>query len=135
VFELLEGEMAGEQLFTLQSALEETYKHGKLIPTKKQWNEVISKIRTDFDHEGEWQNDISIRHALNLRLAGYRESTSGAVYYVGSRCFLWSSSRDATLRYFGRRLCVSQDQVQPVQSCLRNAGYSVRCLAGCMLRT
>ena len=134
IFEILDGELAGEQLFSLEAALEETYKCGKLIPTRKQWNAIIAEIRGDLEMEGGWQNDDSVRTALDLKLAGYREPASGAVYYLGSRAFLWSSSRDASFRYFGRRLSVTYEQIQPVHTCLRNAGYSVRCLAGRVLQ-
>lgn len=130
VFEILDGRHVGEQLFTLEAALEETVKAGKLIPTRKQWNEIICGIRGAFDPEGSWQDDASVRSALALPLAGYREPTSGAVYYLGFRCFLWSSNRDASARYFGRRISVTADQIHPVERCLRDAGYSVRCLAG-----
>lgn len=51
-FEILEGDHAGEQLFTLDAALEETVKAGKLIPTRKQWNEIFLGILGTFDPEG-----------------------------------------------------------------------------------
>ena len=133
VLELLQGELAGEQLFTLEAALAETFKCGKLIPTRKQWNEIISGIRGDIDLEGSWQDDVSIRNVLGLRLAGYRDPSSGAVYYLGSRAFVWSSSRDGAIRRFGRRLPVTRDQIHPVETCSRASGYSVRCLVGNLL--
>lgn len=130
VFEILDGSRAGEQLFTLEAALEETVKAGKLIPTRKQWNEIVRRIRGTFDPDGSWQDDASVRSALALPLAGYREPTSGALYYLDTRCFLWCSSRDASARYFGRRISATADQIHPVDRCLKDAGYSVRCLAG-----
>lgn len=129
-FEILDGCSAGEQLFTLAAALEETTKAGKLIPTRKQWNEIILGIRGDLDPNGTWQEDSTVRSSLGLALAGYREPTSGAVYYLGNRSFLWASSRDASVRYFGRRISATRDQIHPVERCLRDAGYSVRCLSG-----
>lgn len=130
VFEILEGEAPGEQLFTLRAALVETVKAGKLIPTRKQWNEIFLKIRADLNPDGAWQDDSRIRSALALALAGYREPTSGAIYYLGTRTFLWASSRDASVRYFGRRFSVTLSQFHPVERCLRDAAYSVRCLSG-----
>lgn len=72
VWEIIDGEFKGEQLFTWDAAMRETKKVGKRMPTDEELKDI----------------DLS---EYNLPLAGYRD-TSGAFYYRAMDAYLWSSS-------------------------------------------
>lgn len=128
VTELIEGEYAGEQLFTLEAALEETSKAGKRVPSPTQWNAILTSIRPDLDTEGDWQDDGSVSAALGFRLAGYRDMTSGAHYYQDGYGYFWADASPKSSPYYGICVSVSRYQIRPAARCFRYFGYSVRCL-------
>jgi len=78
-WELLDGECRGEQLFTYDSAMRETKKAGKVIPSDEQLSELLKTAE-----------DLK-----NVVYPGYR-STYGSYYTQGTYLYLWSSSESSS---------------------------------------
>jgi len=110
VWEFLEGECKGEQLFTYDAAIRETKKAGKIMPTDKQLSELLKS-----------KEDLK-----NVIYPGNRD-IDGSFGSLGSYLLLWSftpfgwsnawflnlsSSYSTIIRSNGSRAC----------------GFSVRCL-------
>ena len=109
IWEILENEARGEQLFTWKSAMRETEKAGKRMPTDDEFTELL-KTKEDMP---------------NLVLSGYR-NTSGAFYDSGTYTRFWSSSvsgANAWIRY----LYSSFSAVHRLPYGQAN-GFSVRCI-------
>lgn len=126
VWELLDGDFAGEQFFTLKAAYRETEKVGKRIPTEREWDEIIRTINPEIDVGGRWHDDVSVRETLGLKLAGYRAAFVSEHYYRGVNGFYWVSDSTGTN---GRYLLVNSRQVVPAKNAVQANGFSVRCLA------
>ena len=110
IWELLDGECRGEQLFTYDSAMRETKKAGKVIPSNEQLSELLKT-----------PEDLK-----NVVFPGFR-TTYGSYYNQGFNLYLWSSSEssssDAWLRYF----YYSRSVVYRTTNS-KGIGFSVRCL-------
>jgi uncharacterized protein (TIGR02145 family) len=60
--------------------------------------------------------------------AGYRRSTSGNFYYLGSNGYFWSSSQGNASYAWGRHLSYDSADVNRYANGYMGNGYSVRCL-------
>ena len=109
IWEILENEARGEQLFTWKSAMRETEKAGKRMPTDSEFTELL-KTKEDMP---------------NLVFSGYRD-TNGAFYYSGASTYFWSSSVSGA-NAWGRYLSSSNSTVTRYPYGQVN-GFSVRCL-------
>ena len=111
IWEILENEARGEQLFTWKSAMRETEKAGKRMPTDSEFTELL-KTKEDMP---------------NLVFSGHR-STNGAFYSSGARThtYFWSSSVSGADAW-GRDLYSSGSAVYrgPYDQA---DGFSVRCI-------
>ncbi len=109
IWEILENEARGEQLFTWKSAMRETEKAGKRMPTDSEFTELL-KTKEDMP---------------NLVFSGYR-STNGAFINSGTHTLFWSSSVSGADAWT-RRLNSSNSTVHryPYDQAY---GFSVRCL-------
>ena len=109
IWEILENEARGEQLFTWKSAMRETEKAGKRMPTDSEFTELL-KTKEDMP---------------NLVFSGYR-NTDGAFYNSGTDTYFWSSSvsgANAWKRYL--HSSISTVFRSPYDQA---GGFSVRCL-------
>lgn len=131
VTELVEGEFAGEQFFTLGAALRETANAGKRMPTKEEWSGIIQAIKPEIDPDGGWQDDISIRESLGLKLVGYCDGSPEGGYIKGPFGSCWSSSDGGICsgRSLGFQIHFGRTRVIPSAQEVMSAGCSVRCLA------
>jgi len=109
IWEILENEARGEQLFTWKSAMRETKRVDKRIPTDDEFTELL-KTTEDMP---------------NLVLSGYR-NTNGAFSNSGTYTYFWSSSvsgANACIRYLNSSYSTvnrhPNDQAY---------GFSVRCI-------
>lgn len=109
VWEFLEGECKGEQLFTYDAAIRETNKVNKVIPTDEQLNKFLIK------------EDLK-----NITYSGYRY-TDSSFYNLGSNLYLWSSSSSGSSNAWHRNLHSSYSTVNRYEN-PRAYGFSVRCL-------
>ena len=109
IWEINEGKLKGEQLFTWEAAMRETKKAGKRIPTDDELNKLIST-----------KEDIE-----NLVLAGYRY-TNGCFYGRGTITYLWSSSESGANAW--RRYLDSASSTVLRSMVDKAYGFSVRCL-------
>jgi len=109
VWELLDGECKGEQLFTYDAAMRETKKFGKTMPTDEQLGELL-KDKSDLE---------------NITFPGYRY-TNGSFYLLGSNLHLWSSAPSGSTAWY-RFLYTSYSTVHRYAYGKAN-GFSVRCL-------
>jgi uncharacterized protein (TIGR02145 family) len=110
IWELLNRECAGEQLFTWDAAMRETKKLGKTIPTDEQLSGLL-KDKSDFK---------------NITFPGFR-LTNGFYDYLGSYLALWSSSESSSTTAWRRFLATSYSTVYRYASS-KGDGFSVRCL-------
>lgn len=113
VWEFLEGEYKGEQLFTFDSAIRETKKAGKLIPTDNQLRELLKE-----------KEDLK-----NIKYTGYRD-TGSSFTGLGSGLSLWSSSPSGSSSAWNRCLNSFYSTVSRY-AFTRAYGFSVRCLKSC----
>jgi len=109
IWEILENEARGEQLFTWKSAMRETEKAGKRMPTDSEFTELL-KTKEDMP---------------NLVFSGYR-STYDAFFGSGTHTYFWSSSVSGADAW-SRRLSSSRSTFlrYPYDQAY---GFSVRCL-------
>ena len=110
VWELLSEECRGEQLFTYDSAIRETKKAGKLIPSDEQLSELLKTAE-----------DLK-----NVKLPGYRY-TNGTYYYLGSYLFLWSSTESSSTLAWSRYIYSTYSTVLRY-AFSKGFGFSIRCL-------
>jgi hypothetical protein len=109
VWVLLDGECRGEQLFTYDSAMRETKKAGKLIPSDEQLSELLKN-----------KEDLS-----NAVFPGFR-NTDGSFNNRGSNLNLWSSTPSGS-NAWRRNLNTTYSTVNRNANNKAN-GFSVRCL-------
>ena len=109
IWEILEGEANGEQLFTWNAAMRETKKAGKRMPTDEEFSEIL-KSKADMP---------------NLILAGNR-TTAGSFYDRGARADFWSSTESGANAWY-RCLYLSLATVYRATNDKAD-GFSVRCL-------
>jgi len=109
-WELLDGECRGEQLFTYDSAIRETKKAGKLIPSDEQLSELLKTAE-----------DLK-----NVKLPGGR-SINGSYNNLGSYLLLWSSTESSSTNAWGRYIYSSYSTVYRVADD-KGGGFSIRCL-------
>jgi len=109
IWEILGKEARGEQLFTWKSAMRETEKANKRMPTDEEFSELL-KTKEDMP---------------NLVFTGYR-STNTLFYYLGTHSYFWSSSVSGSNAWH-RHLYSSLSTVSryPLNQAY---GFSVRCL-------
>jgi len=108
IWELLDKDYLGEQLFTWDSAIRETKKAGKRMPTEEEFEEMLKD--KDFPK--------------NRVLAGYRYCNDASLGNVGAYGGYWSSSvsdSGASNLYF-------DSGSAGVYANGRASGFSVRCL-------
>ena len=110
VWELLDGECKGEQLFTYDAAMRESKKAGKVIPTDEQLSELL-KVKEDLK---------------NTTFPGYRY-TDGNYYNLGWYLYLWSSTPNGSSNAWLRHLSSSYSTVVRYNNTRAN-GFLVRCL-------
>ena len=110
IWEFLDGYAKGEQLFTWDSAMRETKKAGKKVPTDEELD-ILLKTKEDMP---------------NLVYAGYRYP-SGAFFHLGSHAYFWSSSQSSST-YAWRRLLYSSESRVYRLTFTKSLGFSVRCL-------
>jgi len=109
IWEILKNEARGEQLFTWKSAMRETEKAGKRMPTDSEFTELL-KTKEDMP---------------NLVFSGYRD-TDGAFYGSGTLTGFWSSSVSGAIAW--RRLLHSSLSAVYRNPLAQADGFSVRCL-------
>lgn len=107
VWEIKKGKFKGEQLFTWESAMRETKKVGKRMPTKEEWVEKYSVEIPDFPK------------------VGYRDYSYGSLYLQGAFGLYWSSSVTGSNAFY---LYFNSGGVYPAGSNSRAYGFSVRCV-------
>lgn len=95
--------LSGEQLFTWESAIRETNKAGKRMPTDEEWGKL----------------------EIPMIYAGYR-STAGSFYNLTSYACFWSSS-ESSATYAWRRALYSGDSTVYRHASNKGCGFSVRC--------
>ena len=110
IWEILNEEARGEQLYTFESMQRETKKAGKTVPTDEQFSEILKE-----------KEDMP-----NLVLAGFR-TTTGSFRYLSSTAYLWSSSQFSSTSALSRYLNSSYSTVLRVAS-NKTVGFSVRCI-------
>ena len=110
VWELLSEECRGEQLFTYDSAIRETKRAGKVIPSDEQLSELLKTAK-----------DLK-----NVKLPGYRY-TYGAYDTLGSYLYLWSSTESSST-YAWSRLIYSTYSTVYRDAYYKGYGFSIRCL-------
>lgn len=125
MWELIDGEFAGEQFFSWDAAIRETAKSGKRLPTKEEWAAIILSINPSIVPGLGWQADASVRETLGLKLAGYCSRPPDGQYYAGPFGSYWSSSSDGTNGYLAH---FSATRVIPTGLDDRSVKCSVRCM-------
>jgi len=110
IWEILDGEESGEQLFTFNSAKRETKKAGERIPTDEEFRRFVKS-----------RGDIK-----NLKFAGFRY-TDGSFSLQGANAYLWSASEDSATDGWVRGLYSGTATVNRYSGTKANA-FSVRCL-------
>lgn len=126
VWELCDGDYAGEQHFTIRAAHRETERAGKRMPTSDEWIEMIHAVNPEIDEGGKWKDDTSVRETLGLGLAGYHHAFSYEHAYQGKYGFYWASEANGNK---GRYVLLTSTQVIPARNAVQANGLSVRCLA------
>ena len=109
IWEILENEARGEQLFTWKSAMRETEKAGKRMPTDSEFTELL-KTKEDMP---------------NLVFSGYRD-TSGAFGGSAAHTHFWSYSMDGATSWL--RYLLSSSSTVTCRLHDQAHGFSVRCL-------
>ncbi len=109
IWEIIDGECAGEQLFTWDAAIRETAKAGKRIPTDDEFTEML-KTKSDMP---------------DLVFSGFR-STNSLFYDRDALASFWSSTESGA-NALGRSLCSGDATVNRNMSD-KAYGSSVRCL-------
>ena len=110
IWEILNEEARGEQLFTFKAMQRETKKAGKTVPTDEQFTELLKE-----------KEDMP-----NLVLAGFR-NTNGSFHYLSSNGNLWSSSESSVSNAWNRYLYSSNTTVYR-HAYNKAYGFSVRCI-------
>ena len=110
VWELLSEECRGEQLFTYDSAIRETKRAGKVIPSDEQLSELLKTAK-----------DLK-----NVKLPGYRD-TNGSYNGLGSDLYLWSSTESSSTNAW-RRVIYSTYSTVYRNAFNKGHGFSIRCL-------
>jgi hypothetical protein len=110
VWEIIDGEFKGEQLFTWGAAMRETKKAGKRMPTNEEFDGI----------------DLL---EYNVPLAGYRYAT-GAFNSRATHANLWSSSPASSSTAWYRLLNSTNSTVYR-DTYSKAFGFSVRCLKNC----
>ena len=110
IWEILNEEARGEQLFTFEAMQRETKKARKTVPTDEQFTELLKE-----------KEDMP-----NLVLAGFRHS-NGSFINLSSNAYLWSSSQYSSTYAWSRYLNSSSTTVYRYYINKEN-GFSVRCL-------
>jgi len=111
IWEILNEEARGEQLFTFEAMQRETKKAGKTVPTDEQFDSLLKE-----------KEDMP-----NLVFAGYR-GTSGAFYNLSSYAGFWSSLESGS--YAWSRTLYSSDSTVYRRAYTKTYGFSVRCVKG-----
>ena len=109
IWEILEGDERGEQLFTWKAAMRESEKAGKRLPTDEELSECL-KTKDDLE---------------NITFPGNRH-TDGSFFSQGSFTDLWSSSVSGSDAWF-RSLYSGYSTVNRTTYSQSN-GFSVRCV-------
>ena len=109
VWEILEGEYKGEQLFTRDSAIRETEKANKKIPDK---DELEMLLKRD-------------AYFKTMPLVGYRYNAYGSLLNQGMYGNYLASTIIGTSAYY---LNFDSSDVSPANTSYRTYGFSVRCL-------
>ena len=109
IWEINEGELRGEQLFTWDSAIRETKKANKRIPTDEEWGKLV-----------DTKEDIE-----NLLFAGHCY-TNGCFCSQGSDTNFWSSSESSTDAWM--RYLFSSYSIVGRHTFDKALGFSVRCI-------
>ncbi len=109
IWEILEGECAGEQLFSWDAAIRETKKAGKRIPTKKEFTEILKT-----------KEDMS-----NVIFTGFCFGDGSFCRHTPNMSF-WSSTESDDSAW--KQNLYSSDSVITQDICYKAAGFSVRCI-------
>jgi hypothetical protein len=125
VTELLEGEFAGQQYFSLPAAIRETAKVGKRMPTKEKWAAIMLSVNPSLEPEYGWQDDCSVRETLGLELAGFRANGYLGFPAMGKYGFYWALSPS---KEYGYGITVSATRLTVASHNFFAYGLSVRCL-------
>lgn len=126
VWELCDGEFAGEQHFTIRAAHRETERAGKRMPTSEEWIEIIHTVNPEIEEDGKWKEDTSVRESLGLGLVGYHQAFSSEHVFRGKFGFYWASASSGNK---GHYLLLTSTQVIPARNAVQANGLSIRCLA------
>ena len=103
---------------------------GYRVPTQEQWQGVISNnaktnIGTFVNSSTNYGSAIKFGNALLLPAVGYRNNSTGTLFYRGLSGLYWSSTRAATDAYY---LTFSSTSVN-VNTNNRPSGFTIRCLS------
>ena len=109
IWEILDKEARGEQLFTFKAMKRETKKAGKRVPTDEDFSELLKE-----------KDDMP-----NLVLSGPR-NTAGSFANIGTSAYFWSSSESGTSAW--RRYLYSTSTTVSRLAIDQAHGFSVRCL-------
>lgn len=112
IWEFLDGDDVGEQLFTWDSAMRETKKAGKRMPNDEEFLEIL-KIKSDMP---------------NLVFAGSYFYLTGSFGYRDSYASFWSSTESNRSYAWNRYLTSSLDAVFRNTTYYKAHGFSVRCI-------
>lgn len=126
VTEILEGEFAGNQYFSLHAAIRETAKARKRMPTKEGWAAIIRSVNPSLNPENGWQDDVSVRETLGLALSGFRANGFLGFPALGKYGFYWALSPS---KEYGYGISLSSTRITIASHNFFAYGLSVRCLA------
>ena len=125
IWEITMPDLTKEQLFTQDSAIRETKKVWKRMPTGWEWWEWKKIVRPYWDDWEEWYNWEKFSKELWLTMAGGRCRNTGMYDSQSTNGGYWSSSPNTTHGFY---LSFNSANVRPTNYSSRKFGFSVRCI-------
>ncbi|MDQ1343541.1 MAG: hypothetical protein QG650_260 [Patescibacteria group bacterium] len=113
------------QYFSLDAGVIHARYQGLAVPTPDEWADILATINPEIGPKGGWQDDVSVRETLGLKLAGLRYYSPAGFYNQGTHGNYWASSPTGTHGYL---VYLSATQALPASNANRANGFSVRCL-------
>ena len=127
-------EIDGRWYYTYDEAVEAIKQLGDgwRLPTRGEFLDLDDLGSTwDAERKGRWfggNHDTDHAGSLFLEATGYRHRESGALTYVGTNGYYWSSSSGCAGSIYAGSLGFSSGGVYPLYNGRRAYGYPVRCV-------
>lgn len=128
VWELAEGNFAGEQLFTWEAAIRETRKARKRMPSFKEWMGILlAQCPSSAPSLGEtWIEVPGVAEKLGLNTVGKKAVSAGTLYLQGVHGYYWTHSAYGS---YGPHIGISSSgRIGYAYTNYRSYAFSVRCL-------